>query len=116
MEYYNIGDVQTIKVEATNLHSFVCYGSIVQTIRVEAAKLHSFVCGVTGLRNVNLIGCAGIRNLSFSTACLAGQWFEDLIPKLPLLESLKLDCCYGVKDIKIRNQQIKYLDLNCRVD
>ncbi|PON87967.1 LRR domain containing protein [Trema orientale] len=81
-----------------------------ETINVEATNLHSLLYSGNGKCNINLIGCAAIRNLSFSYACLTSPGFEDLISRLPLLESLNLNSCYG-SNIKIMNQQLKTLIL-----
>ncbi|KAM6572160.1 hypothetical protein CsatA_016240 [Cannabis sativa] len=88
LEFFQLGAVQTVKVEAKNLHSFVYYG-------------------YSGSCNINLTGCALIRNLKFTKAwLLTDHWFEQLVPQLSHLESLTLHDCYGVY-VKITNQQLK---------
>ncbi|PON46030.1 LRR domain containing protein [Parasponia andersonii] len=56
-----------------------------ETINVEATNLRSLLCSGNGKCNINLIGCAAIRNLSFSYACLTSPGFEDLILDVPSL-------------------------------
>ena len=83
------------------------------SIKVEARNLHSFE--FNGGHNINLFSCVAIRNLMISNVSLTGQWLEDLIPQLLLLESLNLKSCYGVEHIKIRNPQLKNLHFDCCV-
>ncbi|PON87965.1 F-box domain containing protein [Trema orientale] len=93
------------------------YRNYAQTMEVDARNLLSFVYkGGNNKCNINLVRCVAVRNLSFSGACLTHQWLEDLIPQLSFLESLNVDSCYGVKHIKIMNQHLKNLDLDCRTD
>ncbi|XP_024017476.1 putative F-box/LRR-repeat protein At3g18150 [Morus notabilis] len=87
---------ETIKVEAINLHSFEHTGSF-------SCKLY-----------MNLVHCRTIRNLSLMGASITDQWLEDLIPQLPLLESLKLTNCYSLQNLKIGNQHLKDFALTWR--
>ncbi|XP_024017885.1 F-box/FBD/LRR-repeat protein At2g04230 [Morus notabilis] len=79
------------------------------TIDVEAINLHSFLYSQGGRKkcNINLVQCRAIRNLTLIGAFLTDQWLEDLIPQLPLLESLRLTNCYGLQHMKIWNQHLK---------
>lgn len=89
-----------------------------KTITVEAPNLHSFVYDESNdncLRKnctLNLVSCGAIRNLLLSRAVLGDKWLEDLISQLPLLESLNLTACYGLKHIQIWNQQLKHITLS----
>ncbi|XP_062103531.1 FBD-associated F-box protein At4g10400-like [Humulus lupulus] len=106
----NCHGLQQPQVLSSNLKSLEFFQGGVQTVKVEAKNLHSFVYyGYNGSCNINLIRCASIRNLKFSNAwLLTDQWFEHLIPQLSHLESLRLHGCYG-EYIKIINQQLKDL-------
>lgn len=92
----------------TNANDCYFYGC---TIEIRAVNLHSFVrrgefnykkCGMT------LFHCINIRNLSLTEAYLTDRWLEDLIPELPLLESLSLTNCYGFEHVNIWNGHLKH--------
>ncbi|KAL5568636.1 hypothetical protein UlMin_025211 [Ulmus minor] len=75
-------------------------------IPVEAINLQSFLYVGKGVCDIS--ACTKIRNLSLSEAdWLEEQSLEDLIFRLPLLESLTLHYCYGLKRIKFKSQQLK---------
>lgn len=62
--------------------------------RVEAMNIQSFVySGADCVPNLNLPSVEVLQNLSFSNLRFRDRWLEDLISRLPLLESLSLSNC-----------------------
>uniref|UniRef100_A0A803RAT7 F-box domain-containing protein n=1 Tax=Cannabis sativa TaxID=3483 RepID=A0A803RAT7_CANSA len=111
---------QVLSLSLESLEYYECNRYFIQTLTVEARNLQSFEYKGVSVRkdscNVNLFHCVAIKHLSFSDVCMTGRWFEDLIPRLNSLESLKIDSCYGVKHINVRNQHLKELDFDCRLN
>ena len=104
---------QVISSSLKYMEYYEYYGadrSSCRSIKVEATNSHSFIYKELGGRStIDLVRCFAITSLSFSKSFLTDQWLEVLISKLPLLESLNLKSCYGLKHIKIRNQHLKDL-------
>lgn len=94
------------KVSSSSLKSME-FRTACQTIEIEAMNLRSFVNGQCGVKSasINLACCWKIRKLSLGGARLNDV--EDLIPEIPLLESLELRNYYSFQHMNIKNQHLK---------
>ncbi|XP_010094608.2 F-box/LRR-repeat protein At4g14103 [Morus notabilis] len=92
--------------------NFKCkYGLVL----VDAADLRSFVFNVTSKGScdrINFSRAASIRNVSFTNYVnFDDNWLEGLISRMPLLQSLALDNCCSLRNIKINCEDLKSLYL-----
>lgn len=87
---YDLGEM--FRIDAINLESFICHGSR--------------ICCMSTLSS-----CGKLRNLTFSQSRIKDQWLEDLIFRLPVLESLTLEYCNELRNIKICSQPLKHIIL-----
>ncbi|PON31132.1 LRR domain containing protein [Parasponia andersonii] len=82
------------------------------TFHVEAAKLESFLgTGVAAYFEFGLSSYGTLRELSLFRSRFADWWLEELILKLPILESLTLCDSRYLDAPKIRSLQLKYLSI-----
>ena len=78
-----------------------------ETFQVEVKNLESLkCCGHGAFEPANLSLCGTLRALSFSSVSLNDKWLEDLIPRLPCLESLTINRC-RLKRVEIRSQRLR---------
>lgn len=64
---------------------------------------------------INVAFCTNIKNIAFKFLPVSKEWLGNLISELPVLESLKLDCCNELNSVKILNPSIKKLQIiRCR--
>ncbi|GMN40408.1 hypothetical protein TIFTF001_009632 [Ficus carica] len=90
---YDFGEM--FRVDAINLESFICHGSR--------------ICCMS-----TLASCGKLRNLTFSQSRIKDQWLEDLIFRLPVLESLTLEYCNELRNIKICRSPSFKISMNVR--
>lgn len=80
-------------------------------IQLEAANLESFVFNGGHFWDIGCVidisASRRLRNLSVSYAGINDQWFESLFANHIELERLKLDMCFGLKNMCIESEKLK---------
>ncbi|KAL5574195.1 hypothetical protein UlMin_023792 [Ulmus minor] len=99
-------------ISNSSLKSFEFVNGLCQTIlQVEAKNLQSFTYdgGPSTYGEFNLPFCGTIRNLSLSNMLMNDGWLEDIIVRIPLLESLSLCNFTQLEHVEICSQHLKHL-------
>lgn len=100
-----------IHISSSSLMSFRIEHVSYHRIHVEASNLLSFAYRGYSKSIITLANCESLRDLKLRGARFNDKWLEDLIPRLPLLESLTLDDCNGFEELKFFSQNLKCFTL-----
>lgn len=116
---HGLGKTKTI-ISSPSLKSFLIRHltrGCDRSIRVEAANLESFAYdtgsfSTKNMYDVDISACVRVRSVSLWRVALDDQWMEGLVLTYLQLEKLRLENCTGLKNVNIRSQKLKALDLS----